>query len=182
MNENTIKETEWFYEKAGKRKGPVSQKDLQDLITVKQITYGDLLWNNTFDTWKKVEETEFADLLKSIAPPPLSGDKIPNVFVWLVAFAPLIGAFLEGAIGYVLWGDDGFYKVMEGDLWYITLILNICLSYADERKLVASGVDTQKFRSFTWLVPVYLYQRAELLHQSKAYFIVWIVCFLLLLI
>ena len=32
-----------------------------------------------------------------------------------------------------------------------------------------------------WLIPVYLYQRAKVLNQNLAYFIVWIVCFALML-
>ncbi|MFO1353881.1 MAG: hypothetical protein U1E88_05305 [Acinetobacter sp.] len=36
----------------------------------------------------------------------------------------------------------------------------------------------EKFKGMVWLVPVYLFQRAKALDQSLAYFIVWIVCFL----
>lgn len=180
-SENT--EKDWFYEKAGSRQGPVSKQNLLDLITIRQVTYGDMVWNHTFDNWKKIEDTEFAEHLKSIAPPPLTGDKVPNTFAWLTAFAPIIGTMLEVFIAMLIWGENrGFAKAMNGDLWFVTLLLNIAFGYADEKKLRQCGVDTQKFRSFTWLVPVYLYQRAEILHQSKACFVVWIICFLLLFI
>ncbi|MCB1659010.1 MAG: DUF4339 domain-containing protein, partial [Pseudomonadales bacterium] len=63
----------------------------------------------------------------------------------------------------------------------ITLILNIGLSYWDEKRIKAAGTNTESFSGWVWLVPVYLFQRAKALKQNLAYFIVWIVCFVIVL-
>jgi hypothetical protein len=70
----------------------------------------------------------------------------------------------------------------NGKYWFITLALNIGLSYFDETRLKKAGHNTDKFKGWVWLVPVYLYQRATNLKQNLAYFIVWIVCFALILL
>lgn len=64
---------------------------------------------------------------------------------------------------------------------FITLILNIDLSYLDGKRLKQAGTDTSTFSGWVRLVPVYLYQRSQGLKQNLAYFIVWIVCFLLII-
>lgn len=73
-------------------------------------------------------------------------------------------------------------KVVEGGCWYITLALNILLGIFDEKRLQKAGHNTARFKGWIWLVPVYLYQRAQYLQQNLAYFIVWLVCFALVLI
>ena len=72
--------------------------------------------------------------------------------------------------------------VASGHFIYITLILNIALSFLDEKRLKQAGTDTSTFGGWVWLVPVYLYQRSQALKQNLAYFIVWIVCFLLIVV
>jgi hypothetical protein len=51
----------------------------------------------------------------------------------------------------------------------------------DEKKLVKAGVDTSKMGS-AWLIPIYLYKRAEVLKQSPAYFWVWLIAFIVTII
>ncbi len=63
----------------------------------------------------------------------------------------------------------------------MTLALNIILSIADEKKLRKAGYDTSKMGS-AWLIPVYLFRRAELLNQKNAYFWVWLIMFILSLL
>jgi hypothetical protein len=79
--------------------------------------------------------------------------------------------------------SDGAAKAALGDnkYWFITLALNIGLSYFDENRLERAGYDTSKFKGMTWLVPVYLFKRAKALNQSLGYFIVWLVCFVITL-
>ncbi|WP_186350706.1 hypothetical protein [Pseudomonas fragi] len=64
---------------------------------------------------------------------------------------------------------------------FISIILNIALSYFDEKRLQKAGHDTSKFKGMVWLVPVYLFQRAKALNQNMAFFAVWIVSFALVL-
>ena len=59
-----------------------------------------------------------------------------------------------------------------------TLVLNIALSIADEKHLQRAGYNTGALGQ-SWLIPVYLFKRSQMLEQSKSYFIVWTVLFVL---
>lgn len=106
--------------------------------------------------------------------------QINNTVIWFLAFAPIIGSFLEG----FFWGFLSTYTQRDISIdrfWWITIALNILLCTIDEKRLEQRGVDVDKLGS-AWLVPVYLFKRAALLRQSQAYFWVWIVCFLLMVL
>ena len=99
--------------------------------------------------------------------------QIDNTLVWTLAFAPILGAILEQVLRNTL-----------GNAWifqFATLGLNIVLAILDEKKLSEAGYETQQLGG-AWLIPVYLYKRAKMLNHNLAYFIVWVVCFALLLL
>ncbi|UCV28798.1 DUF4339 domain-containing protein [Ferribacterium limneticum] len=177
-------EAAWFYEENGQRKGPVVEPDLVKLIKASVISHGTAVWKQGFPDWLSVENTELRVHLDNTAPPPLSGEKINNTLVWLLAFAPLIGYFLEWFIAGAIHGNQVGAAIAMADskYWFVTLGLNIALAFFDERRLKSAGHNTEKFKGWIWLVPVYLYQRAKATKQNLAYFIVWIVCFVLVLI
>jgi len=132
----------------------------------------------------KIENTELHTHLDESSPPPLTGEHVNNTVVWVLAFAPIIGLMLEYFVAGVVYSDNqdlAEAAASGGTFWYITLILNIALSYWDEKRLKKAGTNTEKFSGWVWLVPVYLFQRAKALKQNRAYFIVWIVCFVLVL-
>lgn len=60
----------------------------------------------------------------------------------------------------------------DAKYWFITVGLNIALSFADESRLRKAGHNTSKFKGWVWLVPVYLYQRAKATRQNLVYFCV----------
>lgn len=68
------------------------------------------------------------------------------------------------------------YELNGDRLGPITLLLNVGLSMQDERNLKKAGHDTEKMGG-AWLVPVYMFKRAQILKQNNAYFIVWVVLF-----
>lgn len=169
----------WFHEENGQRKGPVTQTEIMNLIKSGTVTYGTAVWRKDYPDWLAVENTDLRPHLLEVAPPPLSGAHVNNTFVWILAFAPLIGLFLEGIVAGAL-SDNEFsaeLAIANSKYWFVTLILNIGLSYLDERKLKAAGHNTEKFKGWVWLVPVYLFQRSKAMKQNLAYFSVWIVCF-----
>lgn len=169
----------WFHEENGQRKGPVSQSEIMQLIKSGTVTYGTAVWRKDYPDWLAIENTDLRQHLLQVAPPPLSGKHVNNTFVWILAFAPLIGLFLEGIVAGLL-SENEFsaeIAIANSKYWFVTLLLNIALSYCDERKLKAAGHNTDKFKGWVWLVPVYLFQRAKAMKQNLAYFIVWIVCF-----
>ncbi len=176
---------EWYYEDDGTRTGPVTDEVMKEAILSGKLSHGNMVWKKGFSDWIKIEESNFKPFLQERAvPPPLVGDKVNNTVVWILAFAPIIGAFLEGVLTALVYKDDYSFEVAISahKFWYATLILNIVLSYLDETRLRAAGHDTKKFKGFFWLVPVYLFKRAKNLKQNLAYFIVWMICFVIMLL
>lgn len=163
---------EWHYECNGERLGPVTETKISQLIACGTLDRESLVWNESCTAWLKLADTNLATGLQR--PPPLPGQAVSNGIIWVLAFAPLIGQFLEGFI----WGLTG---IGLENLWWITLCLNIGLSCADEQKLKKAGHDTDSMGG-AWLVPVYLFNRAKVLKHSNAYFIVWLVGFALVLL
>jgi len=132
----------------------------------------------------KIENTELRTHLDENTPPPLTGEHVDNTIIWVLAFAPIIGLVLEYFVAATIYSGNQYLAetaASNGQFWYITLILNIALSFWDEKRLKKAGTDTNKFSGLVWLVPVYLYQRAKALKHSLAYFVIWVVCFVLVL-
>ena len=175
VKEETMSNIEWHYTTGGHRVGPMQESQIIEMIKQKKITEQFLVWNKSMLDWQPVLNTKFADfIMETRIPPPLTGVAVSNKIIWVLAFAPLIGVFLEGVF-------SGLTGVPRESLWFITLALNIILGYADEKKLRSAGHDTSKMGA-AWLVPVYLFKRAKILKHNYAYFIVWCVLFGLLLI
>lgn len=175
----------WFYEDGGQRKGPVPEREIQNLIASAGISHGTLVWKHGLATWTRVEDTALRVYLDSNGPPPLPSEHINNTVVWILAFAPILGYVIEWVVALVV--NDGNEFAAQIDManvryWYVTLILNIGLSIFDERRLEKAGYNTEKFKGWVWLVPVYMYQRAKNTNQSFTYFIAWLICFALLML
>lgn len=164
---------EWHYELSGVRLGPVSHSEILSLISRSKLARGSFVWKKGMPDWAILESTVFSSQF-SDSPPPLTGDAVNNTLVWWLAFAPIGGVFAAGFLSGVT------HKSMS-NFWWVTLVLNIALSIADEKMLQKAGHDTEKMGG-AWLVPVYLFNRAKVLKQNNAYFIVWVVLFCLSLI
>ena len=159
----------WHIEQKGERKGPFSAAQVTDMIRSNQLTRDSLSWRPGSADWTPLSSTAFSTHFDH-EPPPLTGAAVSNGLVWTLAFAPLIGEFIAGLFA-------GASRSSINNFWWVTLALNIGLSLLDERKLKAAGHDTKKMGG-AWIVPVYLYKRSQVLKQSLAYFIVWVVCFI----
>jgi hypothetical protein len=170
----------WYYETNGERKGPVREETLLQLLKNNTLNPDSVVWKVGMVNWLPISNTDLKEKVLYTTPPPLSGKNINNSIVWTLAFAPVIGYWLELLVAYSFYETEVLAEVafMNNELWFITLILNITLSILDERKLGKAGVDTDKLKGLAWLVPVYLYQRAKALQHSYAYLITWIVCFI----
>lgn len=186
MEETSFKqESDWFYEEQGQRKGPLPESRIIPLIKASNIKRNTLVWKKGFNDWKKVEDTELNAHLHRIVstntdlPPPLAREHVSNRIVWILAFAPILGYFLEYFVAGAYYEDVEAAQdaVLDNKFWFVTLILNIGLSYLDAQRLKSAGYDTEKIKGWVWLVPVYLYQRAKHMHHSLVHFIVWLVSF-----
>lgn len=181
---NTPNDNLWFYEDDGQRKGPFSSNQIIDFVKNSTIHSKTLIWKKGLSDWIAIESTEFNVHAISTTPPPLYGDKVNNNIVWVLAFAPLIGYTIEWIIAGLLQKNEYAANLaMENNkYWFVTVILNIGLALIDEKRLQSAGHNTEKFKGWAWIVPVYLYQRSKATHQNLSYFITWIVCFVLTLI
>lgn len=183
MDERVTTDNQWFYSNGKERLGSFSKGQMLIFIKEGKVSYGTQVWCKGLADWCSVEHTELRSYLEEIAPPPLTGDKVNNTVIWVLAFAPLLGLFLEAVVAYSLYGDS--YRAEQAlnnnQFWYITLVLNIALGFWDEQRLKKAGHNTDKFKGWAWLVPVYLFQRAKALKQNYAYFVVWIICCILML-
>lgn len=180
-----VPEKLWFYESEGQRKGGVPEAEIIALIKEGKLTHGASVWCKGMPDWMRIENTDLRVHLDDSMPPPLTGEHANNTVVWVLAFAPILGTFLEGILaGLIYHGNEHLAEsaLEQHKFWFVTLALNIILSYVDEKKLKEGGVKTDKFSGW-WVcvVPVYLFQRAQALKHNLAYFIVWIVCFVLMI-
>ena len=170
--ETRPQEADWHYELNGVRTGPVTEGDMSQLISSNKLGRGSFVWQKGMTDWLTLEKTVFSRRFTE-EPPPLTGAAISNTLVWWLAFAPLVGLFLaEFLAGASNTGAEKF--------WWVTLVLNIVLSIADEKKLKQAGHRTDQMGP-SFIVPVYLFKRAKILQQSNNYFIVWLVLFVLTL-
>lgn len=163
-------EGEWHYELGGNRLGPVTEGAMLLLIADRKLTRGSFIWKKGMPDWVTLDSTIFSSQFSN-TPPPLTGAAISNTLIWWLAFAPLLGIFIAGFLA-------GATHKNISDFWWTTLVLNLALSMADERKLKRAGHDTEKMGG-AWIVPVYMFKRAQVLKQNNAYFIVWLVLFCL---
>lgn len=83
--------------------------------------------------------------------------KVDNTLIWIQAFMPLLGAlFIGGTVAMFL--------------------INSVILYFDSEKLKKAGYDVEELGD-SWIVPVYIYKRAEYFNHGKGYFIVWCIAF-----
>ncbi len=155
----------WFISRNGSREGPLQDPEVASLIQSGQVGRETLVWTFGLQDWKPAIQTRLAGLFS--VPPPLVGDAINNTPMWILAFAPIIGSVGQVVLAPV-------FETPASNLWFLTIILNIILCLIDERVLTRAGHSTSRFKGWIWLVPVYMYQRAETLRQPKTYFALWI--------
>ncbi len=150
----------WYYAQSGERLGPFSMKRIKNLIT--EGTVGsDTLVSGGGGDWIPAKDSDFGSLFNQEIeePPPLPGSEVSNVYVWLIAVAPIILAIVESRIG----------QSLIIAYWIVYSIL----AYLDYRKLKAAGYPAVT-KWWIFLVPVYLWKRATQLNQSRAVFWWWI--------
>ena len=161
----------WFYSMNGGRLGPVTDTGIRLLLSRGDINNETLLWAEGLDEWIPLSQTFFNMTRRSSVPPPLNGEAVDNNFVWVLAFAPLLGTIIEYIVAATIGAN-------ASNLWFITIVLNIILCIFDEQKLKKAGHDTSKIQGWViFLIPVYLFKRATALRQSLAYFYVWLAVF-----
>jgi GYF domain 2 len=163
---------EWYYSREGKRYGPAADDLLRKLVVARTLVRDTPVWRAGMADWVPASQTEINSLFSLDAkPPPLMGESVNNSIVWILAFVPLLAAFVE----YFLAAAT---ESPQTKFWWIAIPMNIVLCLADSRKLKHAGHDTEGM--FVWalfLVPVYLFVRASRLKQNPVYGFVWLATF-----
>ncbi len=160
----------WFYKVGEEKNGPISVEQVKKLTEENIINQETLMWKNDMYHWLKLKEITTLEEV-----PPIPKSEVSSVFVWLLAFMPIIGAVLEYAITNAI-------GVVSGSLWFIAILLNIFAYVLDLRAIKKSGYDISGYFWWIILVPVYLFKRAKLLEQKNTYAFVWCIAFVILLL
>lgn len=163
---------EWYYEIDRNRVGPVDEEALKALIANGTLTRESLVWTSDFGPeWKPVGATTLSSGIAG--PPPLPQTHVNNVYVWLLAFVPIIGGVVEKVI-------EQERVIPQTAIFISYFAVNSLLAFIDMSAIEKSGRDTKSrsYRSWFWLIPVYLFKRANALGQSKGYFWTWVVAIL----
>jgi hypothetical protein len=156
----------------GKRIGPVNQDILINLIENKTLIGENLIWRKGYSDWSKVQDSELKEFLLTDTPPPLTGAGVDNSVIWILALVPLLRLIIE-----IIYAEN-YGKMSRTDSFFLAFILNLGLASWDHYKLENAG---HKTANFGWVifVPVYLWKRATLTKQSRTYFWIWIVLYIL---
>lgn len=181
--------TSWHYELNGQRLGPLAEAQMAELVQQRVIGGSTLVWTQGSADWQALERTTLAAHLSSPStPPPLPGSRVPNGVVWVLAVAPVLGLLLESILAGALAPSESVAEeamlvaIASGTYWYVSLALNLGLSYLDDWRLRRAGVDTSAFGKIAFLVPVYLWKRAKALGQRPLYFWTWIAGFVFVML
>jgi hypothetical protein len=121
------------------------------------------VWYEGLEEWQLLWKVPFLTPAASqkIAKPVRTKVATNDVAVWILAFAPILGALVELAFGF----DP-----------YPTLALNLGLCVLDGVLLKKAGFKTPDGWWY-FLIPGYIYKRARMLNHSLLYFWVWIATF-----
>ena len=65
---------EWFYAKKGKSAGPLSYKQIKEMVDRDSLTSTDLVWHTGMSEWKQAK-----DILDFFSPPPLTKDQTDDL-------------------------------------------------------------------------------------------------------
>jgi len=180
-----MSDLEWFYQHEGKKLGPVTDEQLVQLHLENKISDDTLVWRKGFQEWLSIAKSGLVappiDTPGRSPAPPIEADKKEaqsqpktakpfNLWVWVVAFLPLILLPFS-------------WNLSEQDALGIGLLVPLA-AYAlfiwlDERALKNAGYVIKGGLFWLLLVPVYLFVRAKRTKQIPLYGIVWLVCFVI---
>lgn len=169
----------WHYmDHDGTRHGPVEADALRDMIRRKTMDGSEYVWTSEFGPeWKPLSGT---DLWREMGlTPPLPAESINGTFVWLLAIAPLLYAWIEPAVLAAL-AEKNVYLTPDQRLWwpiFAMTVANSLLAGLDSKMIRRTGNIPPSFGWAIFMIPVYLWKRSNVLRTNQAPFIVWVVLF-----
>ncbi|WPN56674.1 DUF4339 domain-containing protein [Pseudomonas sp. P9_31] len=153
-----MNQVQWFYDDSGSRVGPVTESEIKGLLKVSKIGHGTLVWRTGMTDWIRVESSELITELAT-TPPPLSRDRVSDLWVWLLALSPVIWLAIDAS-------------VLNAGI-VVSWLITIALCALDINKLRSAGYQAPAIW-WSFVVPGYLYLRSKNLKSSYAPLIVWV--------
>lgn len=151
---------------SGRRKGPYSPQVVTDLIGRKKAHYEHLCWTGNGD-WIPLGKSAFAPLFSG--PPPVPDYAISNDIPWMLALFPAVWLLCVAFTGVNIH-------------WAVPILFNALLTVWDALTLARLGKRPLNPGLAGLAVPVYLFIRAERLHQPPYYAVVWVLAYSALLL
>ena len=166
----------WYYAAKGSREGPVAATTISGLMEAQEIDATTLVWKKGMPKWIPLGESELA--VEVDTAPPLPAGAISNGVVWVLAFYPLLHWMFFGNVLNLLFATLVNNPLFLDDFRAADMIMfvavNTLLAWLDERRLTRSGYNTDRFGSWIFIVPVYLFKRCKATKAKYySYFIVW---------
>jgi hypothetical protein len=166
---------EWFYEKGGKKLGPLPEDRLLKIREAGEVTDNTLVWNTTFGgEWRRFSEAGVGT--NGNSPPPLPAERLDDSFAWIFAVVPIIGLLIESFLTEI--GDGSAPEPGAVVLGYA--VAYGILAYLDGKQILRSGrnPNSSTIGWLFWLAPMYLFKRARIVGQGQHLLIIWIVAFM----
>ncbi|MCD7046656.1 DUF4339 domain-containing protein [Pseudomonas sp. MAFF 311095] len=156
-----MNDTQWFYEDRGERVGPFAEQEIKNLIRANKIGRGTLVWYTGMSKWMTIETSDLKQEFLA-TPPPLAGDRISDLWVWLIALTPII----------FIGGQSRYLGAVATTVW----LVNVGCCWWDITNLRKAGHKSPSiWWSFFWgLIFIYLYLRSRRLGKSQAPLVVWL--------
>ena len=170
--------TEWYYEQAGSRRGPMDEAAMLAAYQSGNVGENTLVWNKEFGAdWRKMRDSGLL-MVEDIGPPRLPPSHVNNNWAWLIALIPLVGYASERLFAGI---DPVAYELYDSSksssYVYAAIYIGLCL--IDSKAIESSGYNLKHVRlvRWVWIIPLYLYKRAKALGQKQYILIIWIFSF-----
>lgn len=147
--------------------------NLINTATIPFLIYFALIGNKDNDLAVKKKDILINKELKEKVIQEKNISNINNIYVWLVAFTPILAILIFWIFSYIL--RSYWIGVIISIIFVNIQILFVVNDY---KMLNNSGIDTTSFGKFSAIrvvVPKYLLKRVDILKQNVSYFIVWLV-------
>ena len=182
----------WVQGGDGQTYGPYTRSQLNGFVTTRAVSAGQLVFGPDTNGWQPASVLGVA-----IAPPPppplppssaakaLSdpGTAAPALWAWMCALGPILGALAGAFVGGMLWPDpfsqvqainDGSFGIA---VLIVALAVNSGLAAKDVKTVQQSGYPEAKL-GMIFLVPYWLFKRAQIVGERPVYGFAWIAALL----
>lgn len=157
----------WFYYQGSHRFGPVSPREIAELLHAGALDRNTPVWKAGMNDWTRLYQTVLATFVPNLMP-AAPFQAISDIYAWLLAILPLI-------VGTVLIGLGVSNLAAILSIW----LLNTLFWALDVWEIKKT---TGRFDSWLWtiflLTPVYLFIRSGKAGQRYGYAVVWCILYI----